>query len=103
MTDLSGYAKKLALPAGFDAPRLLRYDDVTAHAITRDDHGADARGVDASLDLIRETRGGTCPTGPVTEEENYVDLVWHECEFRDGKDYRVRSGKPPLVESTPRA
>ena len=36
MTDLRGYAKKLALPAGFDAPRLLRYDDVTAHAITRD-------------------------------------------------------------------
>jgi hypothetical protein len=43
MTDLSGYAKKLALPAGFDAPRLPRYDDLTAHAITRDDLGADAR------------------------------------------------------------
>ena len=28
MTDPSGYAKTLALPAGFDAPRLLRYDDV---------------------------------------------------------------------------
>jgi hypothetical protein len=44
MTDPSGYAKTLALPAGFDAPRLLRYDDVTAHAITRDDLGADVRG-----------------------------------------------------------
>ena len=59
----------LAVPAGFDAPRLLRYDDVTAHAITRDDLGADVRGIDASLDLTRETRGGTWPTGPVTEEE----------------------------------
>jgi hypothetical protein len=68
MTDPSGYAKTLALPAGFDAPRLLRYDDVTAHAITRDDLGADVRGINASLDLIRETRGGTWPTGPVTEE-----------------------------------
>jgi hypothetical protein len=28
MTDPSGYAKTLALPAGFDAPRLLRYEDV---------------------------------------------------------------------------
>ncbi len=45
------------------------------------------RGINASLDLIRETRGGTWPTGPVTEEENYVDLVWHECEFRDGKSF----------------
>jgi hypothetical protein len=69
MTDPSGYAKTLALPAGFDAPRLLRYDDVTAHAITRDDLGADVRGINASLDRIRETRGGTWPTGPVTEEE----------------------------------
>jgi hypothetical protein len=27
MTDPSGYAKTLALPAGFDAPRLLRYQE----------------------------------------------------------------------------
>ena len=26
MTDPSGYAKKLAPPAGFDAHRMLRYD-----------------------------------------------------------------------------
>jgi hypothetical protein len=87
MTDPSGYAKTLALPAGFDAPRLLRYDDVTAHAITRDDLGADVRGINASLDLIRETRGGTWPTGTVTEDEEYVDLVRHECESRDGKSF----------------
>ena len=56
----------LAVPAGFDAPRLLRYDDVTAHAITRDDLGADVRGINASLDLIRETRGGTWPTSAIS-------------------------------------
>jgi hypothetical protein len=38
MTDYAEYANKLAPAAGFDAPRLLRYDDVTAHAIARDDH-----------------------------------------------------------------
>jgi hypothetical protein len=47
------------------------------------------RGINASLDLIRRTRGGTWPTSPVTEEENYVDLVWHECEFRDSKSFTV--------------
>jgi hypothetical protein len=87
MTDPSGYAKTLALPAGVDAPRLLRYDDVTTRAITRDDLGADVRGINASLAQICETRGGTWPTGPVTEEENYVDLVRHECEFPDGKTF----------------
>jgi hypothetical protein len=42
--------------------RPLRYDDVTAHAITRDDLAADVRGINASLDLIRETRGDMWPS-----------------------------------------
>jgi hypothetical protein len=84
MTDPSGYAKTLAVPAGFDAPRLLRYDDVTAHAITRDDLGADVRGINASLDLIRETRGRPVRS---RRRRDYVDLVRHECEFRDGKSF----------------
>ena len=41
------------------------------------------RGINASLDLIQQTRGGNWPEGPVTEEFNYVDLVWHELEFRE--------------------
>ncbi len=44
-------------------------------------------GINASLDLIRRTRGGSWPSEPVTLEGNYVDLVWHEAEFRDGKLY----------------
>lgn len=42
------------------------------------------RGINASLEIIRRTRGGTWPTDEVTEEFNFVDLVWHEAEFRDG-------------------
>jgi hypothetical protein len=26
-------------------------------------------------------------TEPVTEDFNFVDLVWHECEFRDGSSF----------------
>jgi hypothetical protein len=60
MTDPSGYAKTLALPAGFDAPRLLLYDDVTGHAITRDDLGADARGIEAlGASVVDDAAGGT--------------------------------------------
>ena len=44
-------------------------------------------GINASLELIRRTRGGSWPTEPVTEEFNYVDLVWHECEFREGDSF----------------
>jgi hypothetical protein len=67
MTDLSGYAKNLALPAGRDTLRLLRYDDVTTHAIIRVDVVVDVRGINASL-----------------------DLVWRECEVRDGLSFTFR-------------
>ena len=85
--DLTPYTKKLVLPAGFVQPRELRYDDVGARAITRDDVAEDVRGINASIDLIRETRGGSWPTEVVTEEEIIVDEYWHECEFRDGKSF----------------
>jgi hypothetical protein len=85
--DLTPYVKKLALPAGFAPPRELRYGDVVARGITRDDVAEDVVGINASLDLIRETRGGSWPTEAVTEEEIIVDEYWHECEFRDGKSF----------------
>jgi hypothetical protein len=87
VTDYSGLTKKLALPDGFDPPSELRFDDVTARAITRHDVAEDVRGINASLDVIRAQRGGSWPTGPVTEEEIIVDEYWHECEFRDGKSF----------------
>ncbi len=86
-TDWSAYVKKLVLPAGFVPPRELRYDDLVASAITRDDVAEDVLGINASLDLIRETRGGSWPTEAVTEEEIVVDEYWHECEFRDAKSF----------------
>jgi hypothetical protein len=44
-------------------------------------------GINASLDLIRRTRGGAWPAEAVSEDDNYVDLVWHEAEFRDGHSF----------------
>ena len=58
-----------------------------ARAISREDLAEDVRGINASLELIRRTRGGGWPTEAVTEEFNFVDLVWHELEFRDGDSY----------------
>jgi len=45
------------------------------------------RGINASLELITRTRGGTWPTEPTTGAVNFVDLVWHELEFRDGYSF----------------
>jgi hypothetical protein len=79
--------QRLELPAGFVPPRELRHDDIVARALSRDDLAADVRGINASLELIQRTRGGGWPTEPVTDDFNFVDLVWHELEFRDGYSF----------------
>ena len=79
--------KKLVTPAGFTVPRRLRFEHLEARAITRADLTEDVHGINASLELIARTRGGRWPTEPVTEEGNFVDLVWHEAEFRDGYSF----------------
>jgi hypothetical protein len=85
--DYRLFVKRLALPSGFSAPTQLIYEDLVANALTRADLADDVAGINASIELIRRTRGGTWPTEEVTEEFNYVDLVWHECEFRDGGSF----------------
>jgi hypothetical protein len=85
--DYAGFVKTLRLPPGYVAPDQLAYEDLTARAITRDDLREDVRGINASIDLIKRTRGGNWPTEPVTEDFNYIDLVWHECEFREGGSF----------------
>ena len=56
--------KKLKLATDFSPPpKKLSYEDVVAVAITRSDLEDDVHGINASLDLIRRTRGGGCPRG----------------------------------------
>jgi hypothetical protein len=85
--DYRGFIKTFDLPADYVAPAELTYRDIRARAISRQDLHDDVQGINASIELIRRTRGGRWPTEPVTEEFNYVDLVWHEAEFRDGHSF----------------
>jgi uncharacterized protein YndB with AHSA1/START domain len=85
--ELTGLVRRLALPRGFATPTDLRHGVLHARAINRADLDDDVAGINASLDLIRRTRGGGWPAEPVTAEGNFLDLVWHECEFRDGKSF----------------
>ena len=85
--DYKNFVRSLELPAGFVAPAEFRYEDITARAIGRADLVADVKGINASIDIIRRTRGGDWPSGPVSEDFNYVDLVWHELEFRENYSF----------------
>jgi hypothetical protein len=81
--DYHALVKRLSVPTGWAAPTELDFEDIRASALTREHLHDDVRGINASLDLIRRTRGGPWPTEPVSAEFDYVDLVWHECEFRE--------------------
>jgi hypothetical protein len=85
--DYATLIKKLDLPAGFAAPTRLAHDGIVATAIARSNLEDDVRGINASIELIQKTRGGGWPEDPVTEEFNFVDLVWHELEFREGMSF----------------
>jgi hypothetical protein len=79
--------KRIPLPDGFTAPTRLVFEDIVATALGREHLREDVAGINASLDLIARTRGGGWPTEAITEEGNFIDLVWHECEFRDGHSF----------------
>jgi len=85
--DYYGLVKSLDLPAGWMPPTELEYDDIRARAISRADLQDDVQGINSSIELIQRTRGGGWPTEPVTADVNYVDLVWHELEFREGYSF----------------
>jgi hypothetical protein len=79
--------KRIVLPEGFTLPTRLVFEDIVASVLAREHLKDDVAGINASLDLIRRTRGGGWPTEAVTEEFDYIDLVWHECEFREGYSF----------------
>jgi RimJ/RimL family protein N-acetyltransferase len=85
--DYTGLVKRLVLPPGYSPPTELTDQDIRARAISRADLHDDVHGINASLELIRRTRGGAWPAEAVSEEYDYVDLVWHEAEFRDGHSF----------------
>ena len=66
-----------------DPTAKLEYDDIRGRAISRADNDDNVQGINASIELIRRTRGGSWPAEPASVDFNYVDEVWHECEFRE--------------------
>lgn len=81
------YIKKFTLPDDFSAPEQLACKDLIAKPLTRYDLQADIEGVNSSLEIIRQTRGGSWPEEVVSEEFDLLDLAWHEREFRDANSF----------------
>lgn len=97
--DLNKYVKKISFPTDFKPPVKLSYKDLVASPLNRSDLQDDLESVNSSLELIRDTRGGTWPSETITEEFNFLDLAWHEREFRDGDSfaYVVRNNQDEYI------
>ena len=87
MADLTGFVRSLRIPPGVVVPHELAHQDLRARALSRADLAEDVAGINSSVELIQRTRGGGWPTEPVSDEIDYVDLVWHELEFREQYSY----------------
>lgn len=85
--DYSRFIQKFALPSDFTAPEELASEDIVAKPLTRKDLKADLAGVNSSIEVIQKTRGGSWPTEELSEEFDFLDLAWHEREFRDGNSF----------------
>jgi hypothetical protein len=68
--DYHDLVKRLSVPDEWVPPTELTSGDVRAVALSRDNLDDDVAGINASLDLIRRTRGGPWPAEPVTADYN---------------------------------
>jgi hypothetical protein len=85
--DLHVMVKKLQLPEGFGAPKELKHDDLVARPLSRADLKADLDGVNSSIEIIQKTRGGSWPSEALSAEFDFLDLAWHEREFRESTSF----------------
>lgn len=67
----------------FIPPNELNFQDIIATPLSRKDLYDDLQGVNSSIKLIQDTRGGSWPTGALAEDFDFLDLAWHEREFRE--------------------
>lgn len=87
MIDMKLFKKKLALPEGFNIPIKFKHESIEATPLTRNDLDEDLEAVNSSLEIIRDTRGGTWPEEELDRDFDLLDLAWHEREFRDGSSF----------------
>ncbi len=69
------------IPADFEPPVEARIGRYVLRPLTEDYADADLAAVNSSVELIRETRGGTWPQTRITLEDDHADLIEHRQEF----------------------
>ena len=91
--EISRLIKPIKVPPDFKAPVNLQYKHLVATLLNREDVKEDLAAVNSSRRTILRTRGGSWPEEELSEEFNWLDLVWHEREARENSSfaYAVRN------------
>lgn len=67
----------------FEPPRQARIEHFVIQPLGPDDVDADCAAVNRSISLIRQTRGGKWPQGPISIAEDLGDLKEHQRQFKE--------------------
>ena len=69
------------VPPEFAAPEFLKLSEFSFQKLSAKHVYLDYLAVMSSINLIRETRGGSWPTPALSFADNLIDLAWHQREF----------------------
>lgn len=67
----------------FEQTVKLTYEDLVARPLSRGDLEEDLKAVNTSIEVIQKTRGGSWPSEELTKDADFLDLAWHEREFKE--------------------
>jgi hypothetical protein len=69
------------VPDTFEVPEKFETAEFVFRKLMFADAKLDYEAVMSSIDIIRQTRGGSWPTPELTFEDDQIDLGWHQREF----------------------
>ncbi|KAH7254332.1 uncharacterized protein BKA55DRAFT_539164 [Fusarium redolens] len=82
-----GFIRRFRLPKDTTIPIRLVYERLIAVPLSRKHLMEDLVAVNSNSDLIIRTRGGSWPPKGISQEDNFLDLAWHEREFKSRKSF----------------
>ncbi len=75
------------IPGSFKVPEKLETSKFRIRKLCAKDVYLDYMAVMSSIDIIRQTRGGSWPTPELSFEDDLIDLSWHQREFEHGSSF----------------
>lgn len=77
------------IPKDFKVPERAETDSFIIRKLCAKDAYLDYIAVMSSIEIIKQTRGGSWPYPELTFEDDLIDLAWHQREFEGGRSFAL--------------